>query len=459
MLNIERTCPTLHNGASRRELLKIGALGFGGLSLAEVLRLQAQGKTVAPATKKSVIMVILPGGPSHIDMYDPKPNAPKEFRGEFDTIATKVPGLDFCEYMPLQAQIADKMSVIRGMKFLGRHDPYELLSGRPSLRSGEIRAAEKWPVFGSVVSRLRTEQATTAQAMPHYVNLNDLQTSPGTDDPEVPRYLGAHYGPFRPTGPGLANLRLPAEVSLQRLEERKSLLAQFDQTRRKVDASEDMRALDQYQRRAVEMVTSGAVYQALDLNQEDARVRERYQGCTDLLLARRLVEAGVSVVTVAQGGFQKTTGAGVFGVWDTHAENFPSMRKLLPDYDRAIYTLLTDLYERGLDQQVAVVIWGEFGRSPRIGDETNIGVRYANGRGHWWDAGFAVMAGGGLRMGQVVGETDVKAERSKGRPYTPQNVLATMYHVLGIDPGASFLDYQGRPVHLLDDRQLIRELI
>lgn len=446
-----------HNSLNRREFLQIGALGLGGSSLADVLRLSAHGGQAAAATAKSVIMVCLPGGPSHIDMYDLKPDAPVEYRGEFAPIRTNVPGLDFCEHMPLQAQIADKMSVIRGIKFLGRHDPYELLSGYPSARTGEIRAGEKWPVFGSVVSRLRSDHATS---MPPYVNLNDLRVVPETDDPEVPRYLGPEHGPFRPTGPGLANLRLPAEVSPERQEERKTLLAQFDEARRETEASEKMNSLDEFQRRALGMVTSGAVYEALDLNREDARVRDRFQGCTDLLLARRLVEAGVSVVTVAQGGVQRAPGRPVFGVWDTHTKNFPSMRKLLPGYDRAIFTLLTDLYERGLDQQVAVVIWGEFGRTPRIGDEARaLGSKFDDGRGHWWDSGFAVVAGGGLRMGQVVGETDARAEQSKGKPYTPQNVLATIYHVLGIDPARAFPDYQGRPIHLLDDRQKIQELI
>ncbi len=444
----------LRHGLHRREFLQIGALGLGGLTLADVLRLEAHG---AAATAKSVIMVYLPGGPSHIDMYDPKPDAPMEYRGEFASIRTKVPGMDFCEHMPLQAQIADKLSVIRGIKFKGRHDPYELLSGYPSASSGQIRAGEKWPVFGSVVSRLRGDEST---AMPPYVNLNDLRLVPEADDAEVPRYIGPAHAPFRPSGPGLANLRRPADVSSNRLDERKTLLAQFDQTRREAEASEEIHALDEFQRRAFGMVTSGAVYQALDLDREDPRVRDRYQGCTDLLLARRLVEAGVSVVTVAQGGIQKGPGLPVFGVWDTHTNNFPSMRKLLPAYDRAIFTLLSDLYERGLDQQVAVVIWGEFGRSPKVGDETRaLGSRFATGRGHWWDAGFAIVAGGGLRMGQVVGETDARAERAKGRPYTPQNVLATIYHVLGIDPATAFPDYQGRPMHLLDDREKIQELI
>lgn len=457
MMNLPGMGRTLPDAYHRREFLQIGALGLGGLTLGDALGLEARGGQRAAAPAKSVIMVYLPGGPSHIDMYDPKPEAPVEFRGEFASIGTKIPGLQFCEHLPLQAQIADKFSVIRGMKFKGRHDAYELLSGYPSARSGEIRAGEKWPVFGSVVSRLRGDEAS---AMPPYVNLNDLRLGLESDDPEVPRYVGPAHGPFRPTGPGLANLRPPVGVSPDRLDERKTLLARFDQARRQAEASSGMQAMDEFQRRAFGMVTSGEVYQALDLDREDPRVRGRFQGCEDLLLARRLVEAGVSVVTVAQGGIQKGPGLPVFGVWDTHTQNFPSMRKLLPAYDRAIYTLLTDLYDRGLDQQVAVVIWGEFGRSPRIGDEMKaLGSRFAGGRGHWWDAGFAIVAGGGLRMGQVVGETDARAERAKGKPYAPQNVLATIYHVLGIDPARAFPDYQGRPIHLLDDREKIQELI
>jgi hypothetical protein len=440
---------------SRRQVLRIGALGFGGLTMSDVLRLQALGGSAA-APPKSVIMIVLPGGPSHIDMYDPKPEAPVEFRGEFTSIPTNVPGMDFCEHLPLQAQIADKLSVVRGMRFLGRHDPYELLSGYPSQRTGEIRAAEKWPVFGSVAARVR---GGAASPIPSYVNLNDLRVVPDTDDPEVPRYLGPQYVPFRPTGPGLANLRLHDAVSTQRFQDRKALLADFDQARRQAESSAGMQSLDEFQRCAFGMISSGEVYRALDLGLEDEDTRERYRGCENLLLARRLIEAGVSVVTAAQGGF-RAPGLPVFGVWDTHVENFPSMRKLLPEYDRAIYTLITDLYARGLDRQVAVVVWGEFGRSPRIGDEVRaLGSRFADGRGHWWDAGFVLFAGGGLRMGQVVGETDARAERHMGRPYTPQNVLATLYHVLGIDPALTFPDFQGRPMHLLDDREMIRELV
>lgn len=443
-------------GLRRRDFLRFGALTVGGCGLADLLRLRAHAGT-SSSTPKSVIMVVLPGGPSHVDMYDPKPDAPPEFRGEFGTIPTNVRGLNVSDQLPLQAQIADKMSVIQGIKWEGRHDPYELLSGRASQSTGQIRTAEKWPAFGSVVSRIRSTATTT---MPPYVNLNDIRTVPATDDPEVPRYMGPAHAPFRPTGPELENLRLPAGITAPRLDERMSLLTRFDQTRKEVEASAEMASLDDFQRRAIGMVTSGEVYKALDLKREEPQVRDRFKGCTDLLLARRLVEAGVSVVTVAQGGESRGPGQAVFGTWDTHTDNFPHMRKLLPGYDRSIYTLLTDLYERGLDQQVLVVIWGEFGRSPKLGDEVRaLGTRYASGRGHWWDAGFAILAGGGLRMGQVVGETDARGERNKGKPYTPQNVLATMYHVLGIDPSRAFLDYQGRPVHLLEDRDKIRELL
>lgn len=442
---------------SRRDFLRVGALGVGGLTLADVLRLRARGTTATEAPARSVIMVCLTGGPSHIDTYDPKPGAPVEFRGEFQTIRTNLPGLDLCEHLPLQAKIADKLTVIRGLKFRGKHDPYELLSAFPSARSGEIRGNEKRPVLGSVVSRLR---GTSATGLPPYVNLNDLRNGPESDEPEVPRYLGPAHGPFRPRGPGLANLRLPEQVSLDRLEERKVLLARFDQVRREVDATGGMRAMDDFQHRAFRLVTSSAVYQALDLGREALPVRERYQGCTNLLLARRLVEAGVSVVTVALGGVERGPGQPNNSAWDAHKNIFPSLRAILPAYDRAVYTLLTDLYERGLDQRVAVLIWGEFGRTPRVGTEARtLGAMYAGGRDHWWDAGFAVVAGGGLRMGQVVGETDARAERSRGRPYTPQNVLATLYRVLDIDPATMLPDYQGRPVPLLDDCEAIKELI
>lgn len=457
MLNLSYSSDGHGASLSRRDLLYAGALGVGGLTLADLMRLRVQGSSVVASPPKSVIMLCLTGGPSHIDTYDPKPNAPVEFRGEFRTIRTSIPGLDLSEHMPLQAKIADKFSVVRGLKFRGKHDPYELLSGFPSARSGEIRGNEKWPVLGAVVSRVRGRQGSS---LPPYVNLNDLRNTPESDEPEVPRYLGPAHAPFRPRGPGLANLRLPQSVTSIRLEDRKALLADLDQVRRDVDAGDGMRALDEFQNRAFGLLTSSAVYDALDLSREDPGVRERYQGCTDLLLARRLVEAGVSVVTVAQGGAQRGPGLPVLSAWDTHKNNFPSMRKLLPGYDRAVNTLLTDLYERGLDQRVAVVIWGEFGRTPRIGTEARtLGGMYAGGRDHWWEAGFAVVAGGGMRMGQVIGETDSRAERAKGRPYTPQNVLATLYHLLGIDPAMTFPDYQGRPVHLLDDRERIRELV
>jgi hypothetical protein len=441
----------LCDGLSRRDFLKIGALGFGGLTLADLLRLKAQAATSkVGSSTKAVIMVYLPGGPSHIDTYDLKPLAPAEYRGEFKPIRTKIPGLDICELMPRQAQIADKLALLRGLRFAGSHNAYEMLSGFPAARSMEIR--EKWPVFGAVVSRLRGDQRNP---LPAYVNVNDLRMGTDFDDPEVPRYLGRAHGPFRPSGPGFDNLRRPSGFALKRLEDRKALLARFDDIRRDVDASGVMDSLDSFTRRAFAMIASGEVHRALDLSRENPRVVDRYQGATPLLLARRLVEAGVSVVTVAYRPSQPIPEyrGRVINHWDTHSLNFAMLRANLPAYDRAVYTLLTDLYDRGLDKDVAVVIWGEFGRTPKVGDAA------PDGRGHWPPAGFAVLAGGGLRMGQVVGETDARAERAKGKPYTPQNVVATLYHVLGIDPALTFPDFQGRPVYLLDDREPIRELL
>jgi hypothetical protein len=457
MLTIAEPRSSIASPLSRRTFLRAGALGMGGLSLVDLLALRARATPAPAVPAKSVIMIYLPGGPSHIDMYDMKPDAPAEYRGEFEPIATNVPGLDICELMPLQATIADKFSVIRGIKWLGRHDAYELLSGRPSAQSGEIRVREKWPVMGAVVSHVRGRETS---AMPPYVSLNDLRLTIESDDPEVPRYLGQSHAPFRPKGPDLANLRLPTGVSADRFDDRRSLLSGLNQARRQLDRIDKAGAVDTFQRQALEMVTSGATYQALDLTHEDPRVLEHYKGCKSMLMARRLVEAGVSMVTVALGGLEREPGGFVGGVWDTHANNFQSMRKLLPEYDRAVHALVTDLYQRGLDKQVAVVIWGEFGRTPKIGAEAAaLGDKYARGRGHWWDNGFALLIGGGLGMGQVVGQTDARAERNKGRPYTPQNVLATLYRHLGIDPATTFLDYQGRPIHLLEDWATIAELV
>jgi hypothetical protein len=439
MLNLVGPCPRgrMCDGISRRDFFRIGALGVGGLTLADLLCLRAQG-AVKETSPKSVIMVYLPGGPSHIDMYDLKPDAPKEYRGEFKPIRTNVPGIDICEHMPLQATIADKFAILRGLKTRGNHDPTELLTGIQALASGQI-GPNRRPAIGCVVSKFRG----TGGPIPPYVSVSSHKLLQSYDDPEDPAYLGAAHRPFSVKGPILQDLTPATEVSRERLEDRKVLLRAFDNLRRDIDTTQKTLAgRDSHTAQALEMIASTQVRDALDLSREPSKARDKYGVGIDFLCARRLVEAGVSLVSVA-----------FLNHWDSHADNFKFLRAKLPRYDQAVYALITDLHERGLDKDVAVVIWGEFGRTPKIGDVT------PDGRGHWPEAGCALIAGGGLRMGQVVGETDRRAERSRGRAFTSQRVLATLYHVLGIDPAETFPDHAGRPQYILDNCEKIAELV
>jgi hypothetical protein len=434
---------------SRRAFFRIGALGLGGLTLADLLRLRAQGAVSDTTAHKSIIMVYLPGGPSHIDMYDMKPDAPVEIRGEFRPIRTNVPGLDICELMPLQTRIMDKLAVVRGFTTPGGHDSRELTTG---FRAGVYR-----PAFGSVVSRLRP---TAGTGLPPYVTLIEESNLPFGQDPA---YLGPAHGPFALRGPGMANLTLARGLTVERLADRTDLLRRFDALRRDVEERRDSAGLDPFTARALEMITTSKTREAFDLSREPAHVRDLYgkpPGSQQFLLARRLVEAGVRVVTLCGGWEQDGRGSSAANLsnWDTHDENFPRLRKQLPHLDRALYALVTDLAERGLTEDVAVVVCGEMGRAPRVGIPNAGSQASATGRDHW-PTGFALLAGGGLRTGQVVGATDRRGERATSRPYRVQNLLATMYRVLGIDPAQTFLDHLGRPQYLLDDREAIAELL
>jgi hypothetical protein len=414
------------DGISRRNFLQIGAFG-AGLTLAELLRLRA---TAAPtdSTKsaKSAIMIYLPGGPSHMDMYDLKPDAPKEFRGEFNPIDTNVSGVEICEHMPLQAKMWDKLACIRSIVSVDEHSDSLVMTGYPDR---ENRTANH-PCFGSVVSKLR---GTGHSDVPPFVSLRGM--SRGTE----PGYLGIAHRPFSSGGQGVNDLRLPGGVDAGRIDERKGLLAGFDEARREADASGTMAGLDSFTQRAFDIVMSGTVRKALDLNKEDAKTRERYKGCEQFLTARRLVEAGCGCVTLSIGG------------WDTHGQNFQTLKRQLPVVDRGVANLIGDLHERGLDRDVITVMWGEFGRTPKI----NMGA----GRDHWAPVMSALIAGGGLRMGQAIGTTTAKGERPKDRPLTVQRVLATIYRQMGIDPALTFLNGAGRPMHILDEREPIAELV
>jgi hypothetical protein len=421
MLTIWGSRQRFCDGITRRNFLRIGAFG-AGLSLAGLLR--ARASTVSAG--KSAIMIYLPGGPSHMDMYDLKPDAPKEFRGEFKPIATNVPGVQICEYFPMQARMWDRLAVVRSLVSVEEHSDALVMTGF----SENANRTAHHPSFGAVVSKLRG----SADDVPPYVSLRGM--SIGTE----PGYLGVAHRPFTPSGPGVQNLRLANGVTLDRLDDRKTLLSSLDDVRREVDASGTMRGMDSFTSRAFDMIASGNVRKALDLTREEPRTRDRYKGVEQFLTARRLVEAGVGCVTLAIGG------------WDTHGSNFKTLRQQLPQVDRGVANLIQDLHDRGMDRDVVTVMWGEFGRTPKINNSDA-------GRDHWPAAMSALVAGGGLKMGQAIGSTNARGEYPIDRRYLVPQLLSTIYQAMGIDPAHTFVNGSGRPMYILDDREPVRELL
>ena len=414
------------DGIHRRNFLKIGAFG-AGLTLADMLRLQANAAETnrqAPSRPKSAIMIYLPGGPSHMDMYDLKPDAPAEFRGEFRPINTNVTGVQICEHFPLQARMWDKLACIRSVVSVDEHSDSLVMTGK----SQRDNMTANHPSFGSVVSRVR---AGDNASVPSFVSLRGM--SRGTE----PGFLGISHRPFSPNGPGVENLRPLQNVSTERQSDRRSMLESFDGLRREVDAN--AAGLDTFTTRAFDMISSGGVRNALDLSREPQQSRSRYQGVEQFLTARRLVEAGVGCVTLSIGG------------WDTHGQNFQSLRRQLPQVDKGVANLVQDLHDRGLQNDVVVVMWGEFGRTPRI----NMNA----GRDHWSPVMGALVAGGGLRMGQAIGSSTARGERPQDSRYTVPQVLATLYQAIGINPATTLPNTTGRPVHIVEDRTPVRELV
>jgi hypothetical protein len=427
---------TTCEGVSRRAFLSAGALSVGGLTLADLLRARA-GQPEPRTRGKAVIMVYLNGGPSHMDMYDLKPDAPVEYRGEFKPIQTNVPGIQVCEHLPLHAKIADKFAIIRNMKFQQEGHT------APELYSGFLRGNR--PSFGSVVSRLRAD-AGVRSPLPPYVYLGDA------NHVGHPGFLGKAHEAYIP-GEKAANLGRSKAITLEQLGERRELLKTFDTVKRDLeDPRGQSVSMDSYTAQALDMMTTDVARDAFDLAREPVKVRERYGKGTEYILARRLVEAGVPVVTITPQNHNVPSNCN--GQWDHHDHVFECLKTILPQYDRSVYALLTDLHERGLTGDVAVVIWGEMGRTPRVG--TQLGT--VGGRDHWPQSGFAILAGGGFATGQVVGATNAKGERPVGTPYTPQNVLATIYRHLGIDPQTTIPDHSGRAIYLLDDPAPIKEI-
>jgi hypothetical protein len=412
------------DGLSRRSFLQIGAFG-AGLTMADLLQAKEAQGPVAKSSFKSAIMIYLPGGPSHMDMYDLKPDAPKEFRGEFNPIKTNVPGCEICEHFPLQAKMWDKLAAIRSIVSANEHSDTFVMTGYSDSQS----RTQPHPSFGSVVSRVRASNAE----VPPFVSLRGMTR--GTE----PAYLGIAHRPFSPSGPAASNLKLPGGIDMVRNGDRKGLLDSLDTARREVDATGTMQGMDSFKTRAFDMVASGIVRDALDLKKEEAKSRERYKGVETFLTARRLVEAGVNCVTMSYGG------------WDTHGQNFVNLKRQLPNVDRGIANLVQDLHDRGMDKDVLVVMWGEFGRTPRINGNA--------GRDHWNQAMSAMVAGGGMKMGQMIGATNSRGEYPIDRRVSPSNVLATLYRAMGIDPATTFNSGSGRPMYVLDDRETIKELL
>jgi hypothetical protein len=445
------TGPKFCDGLSRRNFLKIGTLGVAGLSLPQLLRAEAAaGVSRSP---KSVIMIYLVGGPPHQDMFDLKPDAPREIAGPWRPIATNVPGFEICEAFPRLAGMADKLVAIRSL--VGNqagHDAIQVFNGHhpknPTPSGG-------WPQFGSTVARL---QGTPGAPVPPFVSLCYTCTHGPYNEPG-PGFLGAAHSPFRPLGATRDDLVLQG-VTLERLADRHSLLRSFDEFRRDADASGTMDGMDAFTRQAMGLLTSSRLAEALDLSKEDPEVVARY-GTGDptkfmdgngaprvpqsLLLARRLIEAGVRVVTLN------------YSKWDWHGGNNNSIFKRegedFPVFDQCVSALVEDLHVRGLDRDCTVIVWGEFGRTPKISAQV--------GRDHWPQVNCALLAGGGMRTGQVIGATDRLGGEAVSRPVTFGEVYATLFRNLGIDASQMTLtDLHGRPQYLVEDHaQPLPELV
>jgi hypothetical protein len=428
-------------GASRRDFLRVGALGLGGLSLPGLLGARAASAAAGQTVKDTaVVWLFLSGGPSHIDTYDPKPDAPAEFRGLFRPIKTRVPGLDVCELLPAQARVMDKMSLVRTFSHAdGNHGSavHWVATGVlfPRADLGEPQIA---PFPGSVTAKVRGSQPRTG--MPPYVALSRMPTSDG------PAHLGVGCAPLEASGPGRKNLTLHPAIDAARLRDRRELLKTFDAARRNVDAQAQAGDLDLLDQQAFQVILCNGARDAFNLTRESQRVVDRYgPGLGEqLLVARRLCEAGVAFVTIEWAGGRR------YG-WDNHRGVFDFLRTNLPILDRAVAAFVDDVAQRGLVKRVLLVVLGEMGRTPQVNANA--------GRDHWPQVMFVLLAGGGLKMGQVIGRSSAKGEFPQDRRFVAGDLLATLYHVLGIDPSLQFLNAGGRPIPILGDGRPIEELV
>jgi hypothetical protein len=443
----------LCDGMTRRELLRVGGMGLFGLSLADVLRADTQAPR--PRREKSVILFYLQGGQSQLDTWDMKPDAPDGIRSEFKPIATNVPGIQICEHMPRLSKMADKYAIIRSMAHETKnHNPggYNALSGVAPARDivALPPSADDYPNPGSVVAMLKPGPKT----VPSYVQLSaPFLGDAGTPMPGVSSgFLGPRYDPLKvhadPNAADFAveELSLPEGVTPERLSTRRSLLKTVESAFPLIQESPQIARLDTFYQRAYSLLTSPAARKAFDIQSEPEKVRDRYGRNTygqQLLLARRLVEAGVRLVTVYWGGHVNAPDP----YWDTHQNNFAAQKdQLLPPFDLCLSALLEDLDQRGLLETTLVVTMGEFGRTPRIGQITANAATNATGRDHWPFCYSIVMAGGGVKGGRVIGASDETASYPAERPVHPADIVATIYHTVGIEPHTMIKDRLGRPI-------------
>ena len=445
MLTLFGRTTRMCDGVNRRSFLQIGGL-CGGLALADILRAESRAPVKSP--NKAVINIFLAGGPPHQDMWEIKTEAPQEIRGEFAPISTAVPGIQIGESFPLLAGIMDKLAIVRSVVGVrAGHDAFQCFSG---WGRGSLRSIGGRPSVGSVLGRVLGPKDA---GIPPSVALAAQTSHAPWSEPGSPGFLGPAFQSFRPSHEGADNLTLNG-VSLDRLGDRKALLTGLDRLKRSADASGTIDGMDAFNQAAFGVLTSSRLAQALDVSNEPAEVRERYGDgkpykfqydgaptCNDhLLIARRLVEVGVRSVNLS------------YGRWDSHGANFDLVRHHGPRLDQAVSALVEDLEERGLLDDVTVLVWGEFGRTPRINKNA--------GRDHWPRVSCAMLAGGGMKVGQAIGSTNRLGEHAVSRPVDMQEIIATVYHNIGIDPMTTTVtDPTGRPQFLVDKRIPVPELV
>jgi len=450
--------PRYCDGMSRRSFVQAGVAGMGAAGLSQILRAKDASAAEGTSPKDtSVILIWLDGGPSHLDMYDMKPDAPAEVRGLWNPIPTNVDGFAITELYPLQAKLADKFSIVRslhhnnGDHFAGGH---LMLTGRPGASGADTPG--KYPFIGSMATHQtgpRQPGMPANVAVPYAMSIGLRPGYFGAN------YVGGSHNPFETEGDPnadnfqVSNMQLPGGMSVDRLEHRSELAHKFDKLRREVDSRGTLEQMDRFDQQAYELITGASARKAFDISQEDPRLRDRYGRNSwgqSTLLARRLVEAGSTFVTVHYGG------------WDHHWDLKSGYERVLPMVDSAVATLFDDLSQRGLWESTLVVLCGEFSRTPRMNNGGNGGPPLSMGtpgRDHWGNSMFCLLGGGGVQGGRIVGSTNRNGEVPQDRPLRPADIHHTIYHVLGVDPNHNFLNHAGRPITALEPGTVISELL